>query len=134
MSSTVPDAVEECATVLVPPGPVDLGLTLGIIGRGPSDPTVRIARTGAALATRTSSGPATLVMRPIEGSVHVTGFGPGAAEVVGRAAALLGGDDEPGAFVTANPLVTTLASRLRGLRLTAGANPVELAMRAVVEQ
>ena len=129
---SAPETVLE--TVIQPPGPVDLRLTLGVIGRGPSDPTVRIERTGAALAMRTAAGSATLVVRPIDGSLHVAGFGPGAADVLERAWALIGGGDDPGSFTTSHPVVASLASRVRGLRLTAGANPVEVAMRAVVEQ
>ncbi len=134
MSATEPGAVHEHTSVVTPRGPLDLARTLGVVGRGPSDPCVRVGRSGAALATRTASGPATLVFTPAEGVVHVRAFGAGAREAIARAPGLLGQADDPETFSTAHPVVSALASRVRGLRLTAGANPVELAMRAVVEQ
>ncbi len=134
MTATAPGAVEERSEVVTPRGPLDLALTLGILGRGPSDPCVRVGRSGAALATRTASGPATLVFTPAVEAVHVWAYGPGAGEAIARAPGLLGQRDTPEAFTTAHPGVSALAARVRGLRLTTGANPVELAMRAVVEQ
>jgi len=45
--------------VLRPPGPIDLGLTLGPFSRGGSDPTMRIEAGRVVRATRTPDGPAT---------------------------------------------------------------------------
>ncbi|EDX24770.1 hypothetical protein [Streptomyces sp. Mg1] len=72
--------------VWVSDGPLDLGLTLGPLRRGPGDPTFRVAPDGAVWKTaRTPAGPATL---------RITGSGSGSGSGTAGATATAWG---PGA-------------------------------------
>jgi 3-methyladenine DNA glycosylase/8-oxoguanine DNA glycosylase len=118
------------------PQPVDLGLTLGPLGRGPHDPCIRIDGGSAWRATRTPEGPATthLVVDPSAGSVHVRAWGPGAGWAVEAAPALVGAADDCRSFVPCHPIVRDLHHRLPGLRIPRSQAVIEALVPAIIEQ
>ncbi|MEU8462579.1 DNA-3-methyladenine glycosylase 2 family protein [Streptomyces sp. NPDC029003] len=120
-----------------PPGaPVDLGLTLGPLRRGPGDPTFRTTPDGSVWrATRTPEGPATLrVSRAADGAVDAEAWGPGADWVLTGLPALLGAEDDPDAFVPRHRLLHTSHRRRPGLRLTRTGLVLESLVPVVLEQ
>ena len=119
---------------LVPPGPLDLGLTLGPLQRGRFDPTCRIERSAAVRATRTPDGPVTLEIRYDGRKVVARAWGPGATTALEGVPALLGFDDEPEAFDPAHPLVRDLHRRARGLRLGRSGAVAEALVPSILEQ
>jgi 3-methyladenine DNA glycosylase/8-oxoguanine DNA glycosylase len=105
-------------TAYRPRGPLDLHETVGILRRGPKDPTV--VRDGSViwLTLRTPAGIATLALRPASGEVHAAAWGPGAAEALDRVPALCGALDDPDGFdPSTHPVLARTAQRLPGLRL-----------------
>lgn len=102
-----------------PRGPLDLHETVGILRRGPKDPTV--VRDGSVLwlTLRTAAGIATLALRGSSGEVRAAAWGPGAEEALARVPALCGALDEPDGFdPSAHPLLAEAARRHPGARLT----------------
>ncbi len=114
--------------------PVHLGLTMGPLAKGRRDPAVRVDRDTALVASRTPDGPATVWLRVERTVLHVEAWGPGADWLAARAPALAGADDRPEDLATDHPIVRGLVHRCRGLRLGTGANPVEVAVRTVIDQ
>ncbi|WP_424213475.1 DNA-3-methyladenine glycosylase family protein [Streptomyces sp. BI20] len=142
--TTTPDADSDADASLLwtPPGPLDLGLTLGPLRRGPADPTFRVTPDGALWrATRTPAGPATLRLRraaaPADGSpapLRADLWGPGAARLAADLPALLGAEDDPGAFVPRHRLLHEAHRRRPGLRLTRTGLVLEALVPTVLEQ
>ena len=58
--------------------PLDLRLTLAPLGRGPYDPTIRLATGRAWWATRTHDGPATVALVHAGDVLRAEAWGPGA--------------------------------------------------------
>jgi len=116
------------------PAPTDLSLTLGPIAHGRGDPTIRFGPDGIWRATRTPEGPATLRLRPAEGGVEVSAWGPGAAVAVADAADLMGANDDPSALVPKHRLIGELVHRFPGLRLPRTNRPFESLLPAICEQ
>ncbi|MFF4457667.1 DNA-3-methyladenine glycosylase family protein [Streptomyces goshikiensis] len=128
--------------VWVADGPLDLGLTLGPLRRGPGDPTFRVAPDGAVWKTaRTPAGPATLritgtgtVSGSGSGGAAATAWGPGADWALDALPALLGAADDPSAFVARHRLVHASHRRRPGLRLTRTGLVLESLIPTVLEQ
>jgi len=116
------------------PAPTDLSLTLGPIAHGRGDPTIRFGPDGIWRATRTPEGPATLRLRPAQGGVEVSAWGPGAAVAVADAADLMGANDDPSALVPKHRLIGELVHRFPGLRLPRTNRPFESLLPAICEQ
>jgi 3-methyladenine DNA glycosylase/8-oxoguanine DNA glycosylase len=114
--------------------PIDLVLTLGPVAHGQGDPTIRFDPDGIWRATRTPDGPATLLLRAVDGGVEVTAWGPGAANAVAGAEDLIGANDDPGALVPKHRLIGELARRFPGLRLPRTNRPFEALLPAICEQ
>ncbi|MFD9410956.1 DNA-3-methyladenine glycosylase family protein [Streptomyces sp. NPDC059989] len=119
-------------------GPVDLGLTLGPLRRGPSDPTFRTTPDGSVWkAGQTPQGPATLRVSRTAGpgpDIDAEAWGPGADWILEQLPALLGAGDDPAAFVPRHRLVHA-SHRLRpGLRLTRSGLVMESLIPTVLEQ
>lgn len=120
--------------------PYSLAQTLGIIGRGPGDRTVRIAPDNAWLAFNTPAGPATLGISQRGTELHARAWGPGAGHALDSAPALLGAQDDWSTFDS--PAVTeTLPHRVRearrrhpALRLPATGRMVDALVPAILEQ
>ncbi len=118
--------------------PVDLGLTLGPLRRGRSDPSMRILAGGGGVwrATRTPAGPATMHVRaaPGEGAVTMTAWGPGGPWALDALPALVGATDDEAGFVPGRGVVGGLHRRLPGLRIGRSGAVVEALVASILEQ
>ncbi|HZN15438.1 MAG TPA: hypothetical protein VFB78_14295 [Acidimicrobiales bacterium] len=117
-----------------PSRPVDLRLTLGPLGRGAGDPTMRFRPDGVWRATRTPDGPATTRITSDGVDITVNGWGPGAAWALEAAPALLGDADDDGDFVAHHPLVAEAHRRHPGLRIARSQAVIEALVPTVLEQ
>ncbi|HKR52307.1 MAG TPA: DNA-3-methyladenine glycosylase 2 family protein [Pseudonocardiaceae bacterium] len=116
--------------------PLDLRAVLAPLRRGQGDPTMRVDTDGTVWRVATTPvGAATLALRRDgDGTVHATGWGPGAAWALDGLPALLGADDDDSAFVSHHPLITQVRRRMPGLRLGATRRVWDVLMPAVLEQ
>ncbi|OKK16662.1 3-methyladenine DNA glycosylase [Streptomyces sp. CB00455] len=118
-----------------PGAPVDLGLVLGPLRRGPGDPTFRTTPDGSVWrATRTPQGPATLRVSRAGTEVAAEAWGPGADWILDQLPALLGAGDDPAVFVPRHRLVHASHRRRPGLRLTRTGLVLESLIPTVLEQ
>ncbi|WP_438816960.1 DNA-3-methyladenine glycosylase family protein, partial [Streptomyces clavuligerus] len=118
-----------------PPGPLDLGLVLTPLRRGPADPTYRATPDGAFWRTsRTPEGPGSLRITAVGDQVEAHAWGPGAAWLLDGLPALLGADDDPGALVPRHRLVALSQRRRPGLRLTRTGLVLETLIPTILEQ
>ncbi|MFC9299267.1 DNA-3-methyladenine glycosylase family protein [Streptomyces sp. NPDC057011] len=118
-----------------PDGPVDLGLTLGPLRRGPADPTFRTTPDGSVWkASQTPQGPATLRVSRSDSDIGAEAWGPGADWILEQLPALLGAHDDPAAFVPRHRLVHASHRRRPGLRLTRTGLVLESLIPTVLEQ
>ncbi|WP_405980414.1 DNA-3-methyladenine glycosylase family protein [Streptomyces sp. NBC_00158] len=118
-----------------PGTPVDLGLVLGPLRRGPGDPTFRTTPDGSVWrATRTPGGPATLRVRATSGGVDAEAWGPGRDWLLDNLPTLLGAADDPAVFVPRHRLVHASHRRRPGLRLTRTGLVLESLIPTVLEQ
>ncbi len=113
--------------------PVDIGLTLAPLHRGPGDPTMRMGRE-TWRTTRTPDGPATIRIAPHKDGLEVEAWGPGAEDVLARAISLAGVDDDPAEFRPPDPLLRRLHALRRGLRLARSGAVMEALVPAILEQ
>ncbi|MFJ8465759.1 DNA-3-methyladenine glycosylase family protein [Streptomyces swartbergensis] len=119
----------------VPDGPLDLGLVLGPLRRGPGDPTFRAMPDGSVWrACRTPAGPGTLRVCASGGGVRGQAWGPGAEWLLDRLPELLGAGDDPSAFVPRHRLVALTRHRRPGLRLTRSGLVLESLIPSILEQ
>jgi hypothetical protein len=108
----------DAETIVAMRVPYRLAGTLAIHRRGGGDPAFRIEQSGAVwVATRRSTGPATMFLQPVADGVRVRGWGAGAGEAIAGAGAFLGADDDPAALVPVHPAVAEGARQGRGLRI-----------------
>lgn len=121
-------------------GPYKLQQTLGIIGRGPADRTVRLTPDAAWLAFNTPDGPATLGLHQSGSSVGIRAWGPGANHALAGAPALLGegddwaGFDAPEFAATLPQLVRDARRRHLAVRLPSTGRMVDALIPAILEQ
>ncbi|MHA6792895.1 DNA-3-methyladenine glycosylase family protein [Pseudonocardia bannensis] len=121
----------------LPPFRLDLSGVLAPLRRGKGDPTWRSVGEGSAIwrVTSTPDGPATMRLhRRGDGTVVADAWGPGAEWVLDGLPALLGADDDPGAFVAHHPLVEDAARRMPGIRLGSSRRVWDSLIPAVLEQ
>jgi len=131
------EAAGDVALELAVEGPLDLAATLGLLSRGPRDPTIRLARRSVARAARTPDGPGSIVvdLDPEGGRARVRTWGPGADWLANGAAGFLGLDDDASGFEPAlHPVVARLARGRPGVRLGRTGLVVEHLLQAVIEQ
>ncbi|ALO08820.1 3-methyladenine DNA glycosylase/8-oxoguanine DNA glycosylase [Streptomyces venezuelae] len=115
--------------------PIDLGLTLGPLRRGPADPTFRVTPDGSVWrASRTPDGPGTLRVAVRDGEVAAEAWGAGASWLLDRLPTLLGAEDDPTAFVPRHKLILATHRRRPGLRLTRTGLVLESLIPTVLEQ
>jgi 3-methyladenine DNA glycosylase/8-oxoguanine DNA glycosylase len=120
-----------------PEWPVSLGLTLGSLRRGSSDPAFQRDASGAVWRTmRTPEGPASQRIAVVEGTVSSTAWGPGAQWAADRLPRMLGADDDVSTFdPTLHPLVAEQWRQVgAGMRTPAVGCVVESLVAAVIEQ
>lgn len=121
-------------------GPYNLNQTLGILGRGPGDRTVRLAPNTAWLGLNTPAGPATLGITQNGPEVRIRTWGPGAELALEGAPSLLGahddwsGFDSPEFAATLPRLASSARRRNLALRLPATGRMVDALVPAVLEQ
>jgi 3-methyladenine DNA glycosylase/8-oxoguanine DNA glycosylase len=115
--------------------PLDLRRTIGIHARGPGDPVMRIDGTTAIRASRTPDGPATIRLELYGTRLTAEAWGPGADRALSAVPALVGLEDDRGAFEPArHPLVRDLDRRLRGVRIGRSGAVLEALVPAILEQ
>ncbi|MFE7384093.1 DNA-3-methyladenine glycosylase family protein [Streptomyces zhihengii] len=118
-----------------PPWPLDLGLVLGPLRRGPADPTFRTTPDGSVWrATRTPEGPGTLRVALRGGTVEAEAWGDGAAWLLDGLPELLGASDDPDAFTPRHRLVAASRHRRPGLRLLRTGLVLESLIPSILEQ
>ncbi|GAA2283956.1 3-methyladenine DNA glycosylase [Streptomyces roseiscleroticus] len=118
-----------------PGWPLDLGLVLGPLRRGPHDPTVRLMPDGSVWrASRTPAGPGTLRIA-VRGEVaEAEAWGPGAGWLLEQLPAMLGALDDPSAFEPRHRLLALTRQRRPGLRLTRTGLVLESLIPSILEQ
>lgn len=133
-------AVSEPLAIHELAGPYSLRQTLGIIGRGPGDPTVFAGEHSAWLAFNTPHGPATLCITQHAAQLRVHAWGPGADLAAAGSARLLGLEDDWSAFDEAD-FAATLPDRVRDarrrhpeVRLPSTGRLVDALVPAILEQ
>ena len=103
--------------------------------RGAGDPTHQRAADGFWRCSMTPEGPSTLQIRREAGEVVGTAWGDGAATALEWLPALLGSEDDPGAFDPAgHPLLVDAVRKRPGLRLGRTRSTWEALAPAVLEQ
>lgn len=123
----VPDAHGSFA----PQRPLDLWLTLGPLGSGPS---LRHYDGAIWRATRTPEGPAAVRLRHRNGSVEVEAWGEGARWAVEKAPSWCGEGDDDSGFTSHHPLIAELRRDIRGIRIPRTGAVFEALVPAVVLQ
>ncbi|MEV5985671.1 DNA-3-methyladenine glycosylase 2 family protein [Streptomyces sp. NPDC052051] len=118
-----------------PPGPLDLGLVLGPLRRGPGDPTFRATPDGAVWrASRTPAGPGTLRVALRGTDAEAEAWGPGAEWLLDQLPRMLGASDDPEAFEPRHRLLALTRHRRPGLRLVRTGLVLESLIPCVLEQ
>jgi 3-methyladenine DNA glycosylase/8-oxoguanine DNA glycosylase len=114
-------------------GPLDLRRTLGPLGRGPGDRTIRFAPGRVWRATRTPDGPAAMAIVQSADEVIVEAWGPGADRALAGVPELLG-LAEPPVRPWDHPLLARLARRYPGVRIPRSRAVLESLVPAILEQ
>ncbi|MGW5864903.1 DNA-3-methyladenine glycosylase family protein [Streptomyces sp. NPDC055239] len=118
-----------------PPYPLNMGLTLGPLRRGPADPTFRVTPDGSAWrASRTPQGPGTLRAALRDDTVEAEAWGPGATWLLDQLPHLLGDSDTPQDFTPRHRLLAATAHRRPGLRLIRTGLVLESLIPSILEQ
>jgi 3-methyladenine DNA glycosylase/8-oxoguanine DNA glycosylase len=104
----------DAETEFVPRGPLDLQLTLSLLGHGP---WIRREDAAVWLATRTPEGATTLHIARRNGAVAARAWGDGAGWAAAHAAELCGQDDDDSGFTPAHPSLARLHRGGRGMRM-----------------
>jgi 3-methyladenine DNA glycosylase/8-oxoguanine DNA glycosylase len=126
---------EPLRTMLRPPRPVDLGLTLRILAYGKAHPCVWWDRDGSWWrATRTPIGPATTRFFPADGGIRAEAWGPGTDWALDAAPELLGARDPVEGFDPAPGIVRDLHRRMPGLRIPRSRAVFEALVPTILEQ
>lgn len=133
-----------------PHGPVHLGQTLSVLGRGTNDPTLRVIspecvwvttrHQGLAVSARFTRAPGGTTTTALERDIVVDAWGPGALKWISLAPNWCGASDDWTVFEN-SPAYELLPERLRqtrrrhpGLRLPATGAVIDRAVIAVIEQ
>ncbi|KQQ65246.1 DNA-3-methyladenine glycosylase family protein [Microbacterium sp. Leaf320] len=122
-------------TVYRPAAPVDLRATVGMLRRGPGDPTM--VHDGPVIwrTLRTPLGPTTLALRIHGDEIRATAWGAGAEHALDTVPSLCGADDDPSGFdPSPHPFIAEVARRTRGLRLARTGVVFDALACAIIEQ
>ena len=114
--------------------PVDLGLVLPPFVRGAGDPTSHRARDGWWFGWTTPAGTVTLHLRAEGSEVVATAWGDGGEWLLDRLPDLVGGRDDPEAFVPHHELVARGWPRMHGWRVPANGLVAQMLVCSVLEQ
>ncbi|MFF8944140.1 DNA-3-methyladenine glycosylase family protein [Streptomyces sp. NPDC014864] len=130
-----PAAVPGQVRTWTPEERLDLGLVLGPLRRGASDPTFRAMPDGSVWRTsRTPLGPGTLRVSTRGGRVRGEAWGPGAEWLLEQLPELLGAADDPSEFAPRHRLLALTRHRRPGLRLTRTGLVLESLIPSILEQ
>lgn len=122
-------------TVYRPDHPLDLRRTVGMLRRGPGDPTMVFDGSVIWRTVRTPHGPATIALRSVGADVHATAWGAGADEALDTVPMLCGAHDDQEGFVPAHhPLIAEVARRTPGIRLAKTGEVFDALACAILEQ
>ncbi len=122
-------------TVYRPAAPVDLRATVGMLRRGPGDPTMVLDGPVIWRTLRTPSGPATLALRARGGEIVATAWGGGADHALDSVPELCGAGDDPTGFDPSHhPLIADVARRSIGIRLARTGVVFDALACAIIEQ
>lgn len=122
-------------TVYRPAHPLDLKQTVGMLVRGPNDPTMLIDGDRIWLAFRTDTGVATLCLRQARDGVHASAWGRGGDEALHQVPRLCGADDDLTGFdVSSLPRLAEVAHRNPGIRLPRTDRVFDALACAILEQ
>jgi 3-methyladenine DNA glycosylase/8-oxoguanine DNA glycosylase len=116
------------------PFPLDLGLTLGVLQRGPADPTTRVGANHVWRAARTPDGPAALHLRHNGTALFAKAWGAGAGWMIEHVPTLAGFDDDPPAFRPKSAMLLDLHRHHPGLRLGRTQLVFEALLPTILEQ
>jgi 3-methyladenine DNA glycosylase/8-oxoguanine DNA glycosylase len=118
-----------------PRAPVSLAATLGVLTRGPYDPTTVRDAGGLWRALQAPTGAVTLNLIQLSDGVAARAWGPGAVWAIEGLPDLLGArDDWSQLDVAGNPLLRDSLRRNQGLRLTRTRLVFEALAPAIIEQ
>ncbi|MFI9614786.1 DNA-3-methyladenine glycosylase family protein [Streptomyces sp. NPDC052023] len=118
-----------------PEGPLEPGLALGPLRRGPGDPTFRTTPDGSVWrACLTPAGPGTLRVSAVAGQVRGEAWGPGADWLLDQLPDLLGASDDPSLFAPRHRIVALARHRRPGLRLGRSGLVLESLIPSILEQ
>ncbi|MFT4158266.1 MAG: DNA-3-methyladenine glycosylase 2 family protein [Microbacterium sp.] len=124
-----------CESVYRPMRPVDLLSTVGMLRRGPNDPTMVHDGSTIWRALRTPTGIATLALRATGEGIRATAWGLGAAAALDTVPALCGAqDDDDGFDASRHPVIAEAARRNPGLHLTRTNQVFDALACAIIEQ
>lgn len=99
-------------------GPLDLGITLRMMGMWGATTWARVDATGAWYAERNLEGPATVRLVREGAALSAEAWGPGALPLLDRVPELCGlGDPGASAIVPAHPIMRDLVKRMAGYRV-----------------
>lgn len=122
-------------TVYRPRHALDLRRTVGMLRRGPGDPTTVFDGPVIWRTLRTPQGPATLALRPSGAEVRATAWGAGADDALERVPDLCGASDDPTGFdPSSHPLLADTARRAPGIRLPRTNEVFDALACAILEQ
>jgi 3-methyladenine DNA glycosylase/8-oxoguanine DNA glycosylase len=115
--------------------PVELRQTLGLLGRGPYDPTTQWDAAGLWRTFLTPFGAATLRLTQTRFGVDAIAWGPGARWTIDGVPELLGASDDWNELdVSAHPLLVEVRRRTAGMRLMRTRRVFEALAPAIIEQ
>ncbi len=118
-----------------PAHPVNLALTVGMLRRGRSDPTMIHDGPVIWRAMRTPAGVSTLALRAVGDEIRATAWGAGAAHALDRVPELCGARDDASGFdPSGHRLLADAAHRNPGLRLTCTDEVFDALACAIIEQ
>lgn len=122
-------------TTYRPAHPLNFFRTVGVLMRGPKDPTMLVDGSTLWRAARTPEGIATLALRQSSEGIHATAWGTGAEWALEQLPDLCGArDDETGFDLSEHPLLAEVARRTAGARLTRTDLVFDALASAVIEQ
>jgi 3-methyladenine DNA glycosylase/8-oxoguanine DNA glycosylase len=128
------------STVYRPSHPLHLLRTVGVLIRGPKDPTMLVDGMTLWRASRTPEGVATLALRQSSDGIHATAWGDGADWALEQLPTLCGADDDASGFdvssltAAGHPILADVARRTLGTRLTRTDLVFDALASAVIEQ
>ncbi|MCM3781179.1 DNA-3-methyladenine glycosylase family protein [Microbacterium hydrocarbonoxydans] len=114
---------------------VDVRRTVGMLRRGPGDPTMVFDGAVIWRTLRTSRGAATLALRAVGDEIRASAWGAGAGEALDTVPALCGAQDDPSGFDPSHhPLIAEVARRSPGIRLARTNEVFDALACAILEQ